>query len=94
MISVVWSPRLLLDIDPVDIEVYRVDFSEWLEGETITTATVVGSRIDAVLTTTAASYVDFTASSAMIGECSVEVTATSSAGRRAQRTIRFRGLER
>lgn len=94
MISVVWSPRLLLDIDPVDIEVYRVDFSEWLEGETITGATVVGSRIDAMLTTTAASYVDFQASNALIGECTIEVTVTSSAGRRAQRTIRYRGIER
>lgn len=93
--SVEWSPRLLLDHDPDAIEVYRVDWTEWLDGETLAASAVFASEITAQIVATTSTTVDIRVSGGALGATAeVTVRADSSLGRRQDRTLRFRVLRR
>lgn len=93
--TVEWTPRLLFDHDPDAIEVYRVDWSEWLDGETLVQSAVFPTEINAVIVASTTTTVDIRVSGgALNATAEVTVRADSSGGRRQDRTLRFRVLRR
>lgn len=95
MLSVEWSPRLLLDHDPDAIEVYRVDWSAWLGDETLVQTQLFPIEISATIVASTATTVDIRVSGGVLNSTAeVTVRADSSGGRRQDRTLRFRVLRR
>jgi hypothetical protein len=47
MTDIDWAPGISITIDPDAILDYTMDFTEWLNGDTIVTATVSGVACDA-----------------------------------------------
>lgn len=87
-----WSRGLTLDKDPDAVEVYTFDFTQWLDGEAITSAQALA---DAPLTASVdaftASSVDVRVSGGTVGKrLGVTCRVTSSNGRVQDRTIYFR----
>ena len=95
MLSVEWSPRLLIDHDPDAIEVYRVDWSGWLDGETLAANSVIPTDITATIVASTTTTVDIRITGGTLGATAeVVVRADSSGGRRQDRTLRFRVMRR
>lgn len=47
MTSIDWAPGISIAIDPDAILDYTMDFTEWLDGDTIATAVVTGTGCEA-----------------------------------------------
>lgn len=95
MLSVEWSPRLLIDHDPDAIEIYRVDWSGWLDGETLAQNWAIPVDISAAIVGSTSTTVDIRVSGGLPNATAeVTVRAESSTGRRQDRTLRFRVMRR
>lgn len=92
MNSFKWSRGLTLDKDPDAVEVYRWDFSQWLDGEVISSAQAIAeaplvATVDSFTSTT----VDVRVSGGQVGKrLGVTCRVTSSNNRVQDRTIYFR----
>lgn len=97
MKSIVWKDGLApFKHDPNAVEVYRFDWSAWLEGDEITLAeAIAGDGLTAVVLTTAAGAVDVRVSGGVACTISrVTCRVTTSSGRVQDRSIQLEVLER
>lgn len=93
MTTIVWRPGLELQQDPGDILDYDLDFTNWLEGETIAAATVTASGCTAVTQATTATAVKVRASAVAGLDASFTVHLTTNSGQEVDRTVRLRSTQ-
>lgn len=93
MKTIAWKAGLTLPLDPDDSEIYRWDWADWLDGETLVNPPqiVAEAGITASLYYLGADYVDVRIQGGSAGTTyAVTVRATSATRARvADRTVRF-----
>ena len=92
MKSIKWSRGLTLDKDPDAVEVYRWDFSQWLDGEVISSAQALAeSGITASVDSFTSTTVDIRVSGGQVGKrLGVTCRVTTNNNRVQDRTVYFR----
>ena len=93
MKTTTWYDGLTLKLDPNAIEDYRLDWNDWLAGETITNAIVLPFNCSAVVQFSAEGRVAIRVSNALPG-AKATCRVTTSGGRQQDRTIHFEVIER
>lgn len=87
MLAITWNETYRIRHDPNAIEVYRFDWTHWLEGETLASVDIDVVGVSGSVVSWTSTYVDFEISGGTVGlEASVTITATSSLGRVQPRT--------
>ena len=98
MKTITWTAGITVPHDPNASDVYRWNWLDWLDGETIsgTPVIVADSGITAALITTGSTYVDVRISGGTAGQThGVTVRVTSTPNARIQdRTVKFAVRER
>ncbi|HAK63588.1 MAG TPA: hypothetical protein DCO82_10160 [Alphaproteobacteria bacterium] len=97
MSDIVWREGIMLPHDPSASEIYRMDFTDWLEEETISANLITAETgITAALVTQGAAYIDFRVSGGTAGNIyRVTIRATSNALSRVQeRSVLFNCFNR
>lgn len=97
MKTITWNPWITLPHDPNASDIYRWNWLDWLNGETISAQSiVVDAGITAALVTLGATYVDIRISGGTAGQTyGVTSRVTSSPNGRIQdRTVKFAVRER
>ena len=98
MVTVDWTTALAFNRDPSDIEVYRFNYLDWLDGEEIATFSIVSEANDTIVTeivgqTTTTVDVKVSAGTNQYdSKITARVTSTGT-GRRMDRSIRFTTFE-
>ena len=95
--TITWRPGITLPHDPNASDIYRWNWLDWLDGETISTQSIVAEAgITAALVTLGATYVDIRISGGTAGQTyGVTSRVTSSLNGRIQdRTVNFAVRER
>ncbi len=97
MKQIAWKPGLTLPLDPDASEIYRWDWADWLDGETLVNPPVIeaDAGITASLYYLGADYVDVRIQGGTAGSTygvTVRVTSVTRA-RVADRTVRFAVVE-
>lgn len=88
MTEVVWKPTLLLPQDPDATLDYTLDFTPYLEGDTIDSVTVTGQGCTVEKRTSDATTVTVRVS-AVVDRASVTASITRASGQRDDRTIKL-----
>ena len=95
--TITWKPGVTLPHDPNASDIYRWNWLDWLDGETISTQSIVADAgITAALVTLGATYVDIRISGGTAGQTygvTSRVTSTPN-GRIQDRTVKFAVRER
>ena len=95
--TITWKPGITLPHDPNASDIYRWNWLDWLDGETISAQSIVADAgITATLVTLASTYVDIRISGGTAGQAyGVTSRVTSSPNGRIQdRTVNFAVRER
>lgn len=93
MKTIIWSDGLTLKLDPNAIEDFRLDWNDWLDTETITSALALPESCSAVVQFSAQGRVAIRVSDALPG-AKVTCRVQTNAGRQQDRTIHFEVIER
>lgn len=93
MKTINWSDGLTLKLDPNAIEDFRLDWNDWLDTETITSALALPESCSAVVQFSAQGRVAIRVSDALPG-AKVTCRVQTNAGRQQDRTIHFEVIER
>ena len=88
MSTIKWSPGVKLDVDPDAILDFTLDFTEWLEGNTITSASVIVTGCTANVTLQTTTSVRFRAS-AFVGKGQATIRLVCADGQGDDFTIKF-----
>lgn len=91
--SVQWTPGITLPHDPDAIELYTLDLTAWLDGETLDSAEALAPELTAEVVSTTPKTVLVRVSggsAALNNKTPVTVRATSSAGRVNDWTVNFK----
>jgi hypothetical protein len=88
MSTVKWSPGVKLDVDPDAILDFTLDFTAWLEGNTISSASVIAVGCTANVTLQDTTSVRFRAS-AFVGKGQATIRVNCADGQRDDFTIKF-----
>jgi hypothetical protein len=95
MLTTTWTPRLKPKHDPDAIEVYRFDWLSWLDGEMLSAVAVTPTGVTAAIVGQTTTTVDIQVSGGTVAVAAqVMCQATSSGGRRQQRTLLFEVVQR
>lgn len=91
MKSIRWSRNLRLPITTDTVETYRVSWTDWLEGSTISSSSisVTQGSMSAEITATASTYIDIEVQNASPGKVVMSVIVTSASGRTENRPLTF-----
>ena len=94
--SIIHREGVTLPHDPNASDIYRWNWLDWLDGETISAQSIVADAgITAALVTQGSTYVDIRVSGGVVGVTyGVTSRVTSSSGRIQDRTVKFAVRER